>query len=98
MTKTTIDETQSNEMTEGQLYWDDQDPKNAGWWLRYRDDAGIECGSGIDDIAEDASTEELAQAVAAATYRCGTVKVYRGEQPRGWIKVEDGSVVGWSAL
>lgn len=97
MTNTTNTAT-ANTITFAQLFWDDQDPSNAGWWLRYTDADGTEQGAAIDGD-EDASTEELAAAVAARIPSdAGRVTVLRGEQPRGWIDVATGAVAGWRAL
>lgn len=90
----------SDRLHEAQLYWDAQDPKNEGWWLRYRDERGVEQGTAIE-AAEDATTEELAEAVEAETHWLpsnGKIKVFRGEQPRGSITLTDGKVSDWRAL
>jgi hypothetical protein len=89
--------TNPEQMTAAQLYWDDQDPKNAGWWLRYTDATGTEQGTAID-ATEDASVEELAAVVEAESHwiGLGTIKVLRGDQPRGTITVSDGAI-SWSA-
>ena len=89
--------TAANTITSAQLFWDDQNPSDAGWWLRYTDADGTEQGAAIDGD-EDASTEELAAAVAARIPSdAGRVTVLRGEQPRGWIDVAAGAVIGWRA-
>lgn len=85
-------------ITAAQLFWDDQDPKAAGWWLRYTDAAGTEQGAAIDGT-EDATTEELAAEVAASlSGMSGRVVVLRGEKRHGWVDVADGAVANWSAL
>ena len=90
--------TAAETITAAQLFWDDQDPKAAGWWLRYTDAAGTEQGAAIDGT-EDATTEELAAEVAASlSGMSGRVVVLRGEQRRGWVDVADGAVANWSAL
>jgi hypothetical protein len=84
-------------MHEAQLYWDDQDPQNAGWYLRYRDADGTEQGTAIE-ADQDATTEELAAAVESESHwlpSAGTIRVYRHEEPRGRITIEDGAVTGW---
>lgn len=80
-----------------EVYWDDQGPGNAGWWLRYHVD-GTEDGCEIDGD-EDDSTETLAASVAIelASYGAVVVKVIRGEQPRGRISVDGGEVTDWRA-
>lgn len=83
-------------MTDAQLYWDDQDPKNEGWWLSYRNERGDLLGIDLD-AEKDASTEELALAVTkTGTGLTGKVAVIRGQR-RGWIKVEDGISTDWKA-
>ena len=54
--------TAAETFTAAKLFWDAQDPGNAGWWLRYTDAAGTEQGAAIDGT-EDATTEELAAEV-----------------------------------
>lgn len=89
--------TAANTITSAQLFWDAQDQRTAGWWLRYTDASGTEQGDAIDG-AEDATTEDLAAAVAARIPSdTGRVTVLRGERPRGWIDVANGEVVGWRA-
>jgi len=86
-------------MHEAQLYWDDQDSKNEGWWLRFRDDRGTEQGTAIDGD-EDASTQELANAIEKEAHWLpanGKIKVFRGEQPRGSITLKNGEVSDWRA-
>ncbi len=84
--------------TNAQLFWDDQDERASGWWLRYTDERGTEQGDAIDGD-EDAGTEELAARVAASLVdHTGRVVVIRGERPRGWIDVADGAVANWSAV
>lgn len=83
-------------LNEAQLYWDDQDPKNAGWWLRYRDDRGVEEGFSIT-AAQDATTEELAKAITEAldgNYYDGAITIIRGER-RGFVTVECGVAIDW---
>lgn len=90
-------QTNTATVDEVQLYWDHQDPNNTGWYLRYHVD-GTEDGESIDgDI--DADTEELASEVAMALAHYGTVKatVFRGDEPRGQIVVDAGTVVSWRA-
>jgi hypothetical protein len=90
---------QTDQLHEAQLYWDDQDPKNQGWWLRYRDERGEQQGTTIE-ADEDAATEELAAAVEAGVHRLpgnGKIKVFRGEEPRGSITLIDGKVSNWRA-
>lgn len=82
-------------ITNAQLYWDSQDPRNTGWWLRYTDADGVEQGDAIDGT-EDDGTEELAGRVAASLRNeTGRVAVYRGEQRRGWIEVSEGRATDW---
>ena len=37
--------------TRFELYWDDQDPNNEGWWLRYIQPDGYEDGYAIDGVS-----------------------------------------------
>jgi hypothetical protein len=87
-------------VNEAQLYWDAQDPKNTGWWLRYRDDRGEEQGVAVEEAA-DATTSELAVAVKAAigidSMMTGTVKVVRGNRT-GTIRIVNGEITDWRAL
>lgn len=84
-------------ISEAQLFWDDQDASAAGWWLRYRDADGDEQGEAVE-AERGASTEELADAVAAlALDATGEIRVYRGGQPRGWIGLVGGKTTGWRA-
>lgn len=85
-------------LNEAQLYWDSQDSDNAGWYLRYHDERGVEQGHALD-ADEDATTEELAQYVVEELRRhwqsredadSGTIRVYRGDEPRGRITLEGG--------
>jgi len=98
MTTTNTNESANgNTMTRAQLYWDAQDPKNEGWWLRFYDASGTEQGTAIE-ASEDATTEELAAAVENESHWIGegTIKIMRGEQPRGSITIRDGAV-SWRA-
>lgn len=89
--------TAADTIDNAQLFWDAQDERAAGWWLRYTDASGTEQGDAIDGD-EDAGTEELAERVAARLGdHTGRVVVIRGEQRRGWIDVADGVVVNWRA-
>ena len=84
---------------EAQLYWDDQDPKNKGWWLRYRDARGLEQGTAIE-ADEDATIKQLVAAIEAESHWLpgnGKIKMFRGEQPRGSITLTDGKVSDWRA-
>lgn len=76
-----------------QLYWDDQDPRAAGWYLRYRVN-GTEEGTAIDG-AEDDSTEDLAQRVADHLDTYGRVTVRIGEGTGRRCTVDGGKVVDW---
>lgn len=85
-----------NATNEAQLFWCSQDPDNMGWWLRYRDDRGVEDGCAIDG-AEDASVEDLADAINECPV-VGTIRVYRGTEVCGEIVAAKGKVVrtlGW---
>lgn len=89
----------TDRLHEAQLYWDAQDPKNEGWWLRYRDAHGVEQGTTIE-ANENATTEELAVAVEAKSHWLpgnGKIKVFRGGQPRGSITLTDGKISDWRA-
>jgi len=80
-----------------QLYWDDQDPNNTGWWLRYYDQHGNEQGAAIDAV-EDAGMQELADAMESEGHLCeGEVAVFRGDRRQGTITIEHGAV-NWRAL
>ena len=48
-----------------EIYWDDQDPGNTGWWLRYFDASGVECGTGPAG-GKDADPRKLAAITAFA--------------------------------
>lgn len=83
---------------QAQIFWDDQDPKAAGWWLRYYLN-GTEDGCPID-AERDAGHEDLAPLVAAALDFAGRVDVatyLRGDQRTGRITVAGGEVVDWRA-
>lgn len=97
MTQTNTAPALTTEISEAQLYWDAQDAKNAGWFLRYRDSRGTEQGLEIE-AEQDATTAELAELVAAADVGDGEIIVFRGHERRGSIKVEDGKVLAWRAL
>jgi hypothetical protein len=87
----------TNTIHEAQLYWDDQDPKASGWWLRYRDAEGDEQGEPIDGD-EDTDTPELAEQVALALAgETGTIELIRNPSRRGSIEVVNGMVVNWNA-
>lgn len=84
-------------MRHAQLYWDDQDPKNTGWWLRYYDENGTEQGCAID-APQDAGMQALADAVDSESHLFeGTIRVFRGAAQRGEITV-GGGAVNWRAL
>lgn len=88
----------TTEINEAQLYWDDQDHSNAGWWLRYRDSTGQEQGTEIEGD-EDASTEELAAACAAELPgREGDIRVIRDGVRRGRITLRGDEAPDWRTL
>ena len=86
-----------NATNEAQLFWCSQDPDNMGWWLRYRDDRGVEDGCAIVGD-EDASGEDLAAMANEFPVDVGTIRVYRGAEVCGEIVVAEGRIVrtlGW---
>lgn len=94
---TTI-KTITTEINEARLFWDDQDHNWTGWWLRYYDSTGQEQGTEIDGD-EDATTEELAAACAAALPgREGDIRVIRGGERRGRITLRGDEAPDWRAL
>ena len=88
-------------MTNAKLYWDAQDPKNTGWWLRYRDARGDEQGCEVSEH-KDAAIHELAAAVEAAigvdATLTGTIEVFHGDMYRGFIAFVNGEAANWRAL
>lgn len=82
---------------QAQLYWDRADPNNSGWYLRFYVD-GTETGESIDGD-EDAGTEELASecAMALAHFPKVKIKVFRGDEERGRIVCDAGTVLDWRA-
>ncbi len=83
--------------TDARLYWDDQDPKNTGWVLRWRERGLTESTEIGED--EDASIETLAHQAAdcAPGGATGDVAVYRGDVKRGRITLRDGAIAVWRA-
>lgn len=53
--------------TRFELYWDDQDPNNEGWWLRYIQPDGYEDGYAIDGGIDEPDWADVARGVHAAT-------------------------------
>jgi hypothetical protein len=97
--RTAADDCDIDSLHEAQLYWDAPHGADAGWWLRYRDDRGTEQGIEIDG-AEDATTEELADAVEASAHWLppnGEITIIRHGERRGAIRLTDGAVSGWEA-
>jgi hypothetical protein len=84
---------------DAELFWDDADPDNAGWMLRYRVDGTGYYYSPIDGDMDE-GTESLARRVAAAldVYEAEVrVVVYRGDVPGGRVTVAGGKVLDWRA-
>lgn len=86
-------------LTGAQLYWDDQDPANAGWCLRWTDEDGDQSAV---EICEDEDADMVALASRAATSApsgaTGDVTVYRGDRKSARITLCDGALVDWRAL
>lgn len=76
-------DTTTNTIDRAQLFWDDSDPENAGWLLRFRNESGSMEDHWLDG-GEDSSVEELT--------------VFRGEQACGSLTIDGGRVVSWRAL
>lgn len=63
-------------MEPAQLYWDDQDPKTAGWWLRYYSEDGAECGEPIDGSRDTFDRDLAGQAAVALPVGRHKIKIY----------------------
>lgn len=50
-----------------ELYWDDQDPSNEGWWLRCVYANGHEDGYPVDGDTDRPDWADVARAVSGAT-------------------------------
>jgi len=93
------EEIKPTHMLDAKLHWDDQDPRNAGWWLSYREADGTQQGISIE-ADYYASIEQLAAALTAEPhwFETGTVKVFRRGVPIGKIYAHEGSADMWRAL
>lgn len=95
---TTTNDISVTNFKEAQLFWDFSDA-NAGWVLRYRDEAGDEQ---LVDIGEtkDAGLETLAHQAAdcAPDGATGDIAVFRGARKAGRITLRDGRIEEWRAL
>lgn len=99
---TTTNTTQTEETSsfnDAQLYWDGQDPSNAGWVLRWTDESGNENTVEVGGMA-GTSIEALAHAAVrcAPASAVGDIAVYRGDAKSARISICDGTVMGWRAL
>jgi hypothetical protein len=88
-------------VTNAQLYWDDQDPANSGWQLRFLNVRGTEQSCAVKQ-SKDATLLKLVAAVEAAigadSMLTGRIKVFRGDAPRGEMRLMHGAVTDWRAL
>lgn len=62
---------------QAEIFWDSQDPKAAGWWLRWYVD-GSEEGDAID-LERDASARELVDAAIGLVPASKGIKVFLTE-------------------
>lgn len=90
------------EMHSAQLYWDDQDPSNVGWVLRYRDEDGTEQAFLLEaEAGLGATYAELADLVArdfaptVAEIDHANIKVHRGGCWSATITIRKDAVVGY---
>lgn len=96
---TTNETTEISSFGNAQLYWDDQDPTNVGWVLRWRDERGDEIAFEVG-CDKSADLEALASEVAlcAPEGATGDIAVYRGDRKSARISICDGAIMGWRAL
>jgi len=86
-----------NEVTEmnTQLYWDDQDPSNQGWWLRWYED-GTEQGCSVDGAEDDPFIDLIASVENEIDGDFSSeIRFFRGGRESGRIVVVGGVVTDW---